>query len=217
MASRPQPTASRRSAARLYLVTPVVAEPATYAGPLAAALAAGDIAAVLLRLAAADERTLINRIKEIAPAVQEHGAALLLDGRPELVARSGADGAHLTGTEAVKEAIGGLRPERIAGVGGLASRHDAMLAAESGADYVMFGEPDRAGKRPSFEAIHERVAWWTEVFEVPCVAYAAGLDEVNELAAAEFVAVGEFVFTDSRGPAAAIADAAARLKAETPA
>jgi len=104
MASRPQPTASRRSAARLYLVTPLVAEPATYAGPLAAALAAGDIAAVLLRLAAADERTLINRIKEIAPAVQEHGAALLLDGRPELVARSGADGAHLTGTEAVKEA-----------------------------------------------------------------------------------------------------------------
>ena len=92
-----------------------------------------------------------------------------------------------------------------------------MLAAESGADYVMFGEPDRAGRRPSFEAIHERVAWWTEVFEVPCVAYAAGLDEVNDLATAEFVAVGEFVFTDSRGPAAAIADAAARLKAETPA
>jgi len=81
----------------------------------------------------------------------------------------------------------------------------------------MFGEPDRAGNRPSFEAIHERVAWWTEVFEVPCVAYAAGLDEVNDLAAAEFVAVGEFVFTDSRGPAAAIADAVARLKAETPA
>ncbi|HEY4819975.1 MAG TPA: thiamine phosphate synthase, partial [Xanthobacteraceae bacterium] len=76
-----------------------MAEAAAYASPLAAALAAGDIAAVLLRLAAADERTLINRIKEIAPAVQEHGAALLLDGRPELVARSGADGVHLTGTE----------------------------------------------------------------------------------------------------------------------
>jgi thiamine-phosphate pyrophosphorylase len=152
---------------------------------------------------------------EMAPVVQERGAALLLDGRPELVARSGADGAHLTGTEAVKEAIAGLKPDRIAGVGGLASRHEAMLAAESGADYVMFGEPDRAGKRPSFEAIHERVAWWTHVFEVPCVAYAAGFDEVDELAAAEFVAVGEFIFSDSRGPASAIADAAARLKAET--
>lgn len=214
MASQPQPT-SRRPAARLYLVTPLVAEPSAFSGRLAAALAAGDVAAVLLRLAVADERTLINRIKEIAPAVQERGTALLLDGRPELVARSGADGAHLTGTEAMKEAIGALKPDRIAGVGGLASRHDAMLAADAGADYVMFGEPDPAGKRPSFEAIHERVAWWTEVFEVPCVAYAARLEEVNELAAAEFVAVGEFVFSDSRGPAAAVADAAARLKAET--
>ena len=35
-----------------------------------------------------------------------------------------------------------LKPERIAGCGGLATRHDAMLAAEAGADYVMFGEPD---------------------------------------------------------------------------
>jgi thiamine-phosphate pyrophosphorylase len=214
MASPPQPP-SRRPASRLYLVTPLVAEPTAFAGQLAAALAAGDVAAVLLRLAVADERTLINRIKEIAPAVQERGAALLLDGRPELVARAGADGAHLTGTEGVKEAIGGLKPERIAGVGGLASRHDAMLAADAGADYVMFGEPDPAGKRPSFEAIHERVAWWAEVFEVPCVAYAVRLDEVNELAVAEFVAVGDFVFSDSRGPAAAVADAAARLTAET--
>ena len=40
-------------------------------------------------------------------------------------------------------------------------------------------------------------------------------DEVDELAAAEFVAVGEFIFSDPRGPAAAVADAAARLKAET--
>jgi thiamine-phosphate pyrophosphorylase len=215
MASQPQPTPSRRPAARLYLVTPLVAEPSGFAGQLATALAAADVAAVLLRLAVADERTLINRIKEIAPAVQERGVALLLDGRPELVARAGADGAHLTGTAAVKEAIAGLKPERIAGVGGLASRHDAMLAADAGADYVMFGEPDPSGKRPAFEAIHERVAWWSEVFEIPCVAYAARLEEVNELAMAEFVAVGEFVFSDSRGPAAAVADAAARLKAET--
>ena len=38
-----------------------------------------------------------------------------------------------------------LKPERIVGVGGLATRHDAMLAAEQGADYVMFGEPDQVG------------------------------------------------------------------------
>jgi thiamine-phosphate pyrophosphorylase len=92
-----------------------------------------------------------------------------------------------------------------------------MEAAQAGADYVMFGEPDAAGKRPSFEAIQDRVAWWSEVFEVPCVAYADNLAEVDALGAAEFVALGAFVFDDPRGPAAAVADAAARLAAETPA
>jgi thiamine-phosphate pyrophosphorylase len=89
-----------------------------------------------------------------------------------------------------------------------------MLAAEAGADYVMFGEPDAAGKRPSFDAIHERVGWWTEVFEIPCVAYAASLAEIAALGAAEFVALGPFIFSDPRGPAAAVADAAAHLTAE---
>jgi thiamine-phosphate pyrophosphorylase len=199
---------------RLYLIAPAVEDPPTTVTALDAALAAADIAAVLLRLPATDERTLINRIKAVAPLVQQRGAALLLDGRPDLVARAGADGAHLTGIDAVAEAIGALKPDRIVGAGGLASRHDAMLAAEAGADYVMFGEPDAAGKRPSFDAIHERVGWWTEVFEIPCVAYAASLAEVEALGAAEFVALGPFIFSDPRGPAAAVADAAAHLTAE---
>src|SRR4029077_5703728 len=103
--------------------------------------------------------------------------------------------------DAIKDAVGALKPERIVGAGGLASRHDAMAAAESGADYVMFGEPDPAGKRPSFDAIEDRVAWWSEVFEVPCVAYADSAAEVSALGAAEFVALGAFVFDDPRGPA----------------
>jgi len=213
MADRSQNTAAK--APRLYLVAPPLIDPAEATAALGPALAAADIAAVLIPLPAADERTLINRIKEIAPTVQERGAALLLDGRADLVARAGADGAHLTGADALREAIGALKPARIAGAGGLESRHDAMLAAEAGADYVMFGDPGPAGKRPSFEAIHERVAWWTEVFEVPCVAYAASLSEVDLLGAAEFVALGPFIFSDPRGPAAAVADAAARLEAET--
>jgi thiamine-phosphate pyrophosphorylase len=90
-----------------------------------------------------------------------------------------------------------------------------MLAAESGADYVMFGEPDAAGKRPSFEAICERTEWWAEVFQIPCVAYAASLGEIGDLAAAEFIALDPAILADPRGPAAAVADAATRLSAET--
>jgi thiamine-phosphate pyrophosphorylase len=215
MTSGQKPATTARTPARLYLVTPVLDDPRAAAGLLGPALAAGDVAAVLLRLAAADERTLINRIKEIAVQVQEHGTALVVDGHAGLVARAGADGAHLGGIAAVREAVGALKPERIVGAGGLASRHDAMLAAEAGADYVMFGEPDASGQRPSFEAIRERVEWWTEVFQIPCVAYAASLAEIGDLAAAEFVALAPAILSDPRGPAVAIGDAATRLAAET--
>jgi thiamine-phosphate pyrophosphorylase len=213
MASRGNTTETRRLAPRLYLVTPQVADPAGPSEALAAALGAADVAAVLLRLAAADERMMINRAKALAGVVQDKGAALLIDGHAALVARAGADGAHLNSIEAFEAAVGALKPERIAGCGGLKTRHDAMQAGERGADYVMFGEPDENERRPSFEAVVERVAWWAEVFEIPCVGFAAHCDEIAPLVAAgaDFVAAGPWIFEDARGAAAAVADAAQRL------
>ena len=212
MASRPK-QAEPRPQPRLYLITPPVADATAFSAPLAAALSAGDIAAVLLRLAAGDERSLINQVKALCPAVQDKGAALLLDGRADLVARAGADGAHLSGLAAFTEAVESLKLDRIAGVGGLESRHDAMTAAETGADYVMFGEPDASGARPSFAAIKERVAWWAEVFEIPCVGYAASADEIAPLvkAGADFIALGDWLWREP-DVAAAIRAAAAQLR-----
>ena len=203
---------------RLYLVTPVIGPGTDFADDVAGALAASDVAAVLLRLADDGESSLIKRVKAIAPAVQDQGAALLLDNRPDLVARSGADGAHLTGIEAFSAAAERLKAERIAGAGGLLTRHDAMLAAEGGADYVMFGEPDAEGHRPSFEQIVERVEWWADVFQTPCVAYAASKNEIAPLAraGADFVAVGDFIFADKRGLRAALNEAHAQLLSVEP-
>jgi thiamine-phosphate pyrophosphorylase len=213
MASLNDRTKPRRPEPRLYLVSPEVADAAAFADTLVAALAGADVAAVLLRLTASDERGLINIAKKLAPLIQSAGAACLIAGHPDIVARVGADGAHLTGIEAFTAAQAALQPDRIAGCGGLATRHDAMLAAEAGADYVLFGEPDAAGYRPSFEAVAERVTWWAEIFEPPCVGFAVSLAEVNALATAgaDFVAVGDCIFADARGPAAALADAAQRI------
>jgi thiamine-phosphate pyrophosphorylase len=230
--------APSRPTPRLYLITPPVAEPAAFAPQLEAALGAGDVAAVLLRLAAADERTLINRTKILAETVQRRDVALLVDNRPGIVARAGADGAHVSGIDAFAAALSLLKPDRIAGAGGLSSRHDAMLAAETGADYVMFGEPPpypppqagegshhfpppRAGegqgggprRRMPFDDIMERLSWWAELFEIPCVGYAASRDEVAPLAqtGADFIALGEWIWTDPHTIAAAIAAAAQQL------
>jgi thiamine-phosphate pyrophosphorylase len=204
--------AAPRPTPRLYLVTPPVEDATAFVAPLAEALAAGDVAAVLLRLADADERSLINRIKTLAPVAQNRDTALLMDGHAELVARAGADGAHVSGIEALNAALATLKPERIAGIGGLASRHDAMEAAEAGADYVMFGEPETSGARPSFAAVEERIDWWAEVFEIPCVGYAAAPDEVSALvkAGADFVALGDWVW--QQDAAKAVAETASHLR-----
>ena len=208
----PPKTASRRPAPRLYLVTPPIGGADRFAGALRAAVGAADVAAVLLRLEPAGERELTNRVKILANVVQPAGAALVLDGYAEIATRAGADGAHLTGLEAFAAAVDGLKPARIAGCGGLHSRDDAMVAGER-ADYVMFGEPDADGSRPSFSGILDRVAWWAELFEVPCAAFAATLEEAEQIASAgaDFVAIGGNLWDDPRGPAAAVAEAAAKL------
>ena len=204
------PHASRMGTARLYLVTPPLGEAGAIADALAEVLNTADIAAVLVRLEDGDEAALLERVKTLRILIQSNGAALLLNGHAGLVARAECDGVHLTGTDALKAVAPSLKPKYIVGCGGLGSRHDAMLAGESGADYVMFGEPN--GRRPGFDAVLERVAWWTEIFQVPCVGYAANVDEVEALAhaGAEFVAIDDAVW---RSPASLRA-AAERLAAE---
>jgi thiamine-phosphate pyrophosphorylase len=213
--------AQQRPRPRLYLLTPQLDDTTAFAGALDAVLNAGDVAAVLLRLGDADERTLINRVKSIGAVVQRRDVALLLDGRPDIVGRAGADGAHLTGIDALQGALATLKPDRIAGVGGLRSRHDAMLAGEADPDYVMFGEPDRRGnpgKRPPFPAVVERVEWWAELFQLPCIGYAAAADEIRPLAeaGADFVALGEWIWEEPGGAKTVVAAAAGSLAAGTP-
>lgn len=200
-------------APRIYLATPPLTDAAALATQLAALLAAADVAAVLVRLAEANERSKINRVKAIAATVQDAGAALLLDGHVSLVARSGADGAHVGSIADLDDALDQLKPDRIVGVGGLHSRHDSMVAGEAGADYLLFGEIDAAGERPSPDTIAERLEWWAEVFEPPCVGYAQTIDEVELFAAtgADFIMVGDAVWSDARGPQAALADVVQRL------
>ncbi|KUL93976.1 hypothetical protein DK26_19790 [Bosea sp. WAO] len=205
---------------RLMLVTPPVLDPGAISFRLMQAFAGGDVAAVLLRLAPGDERSLTERVKALAPAVQAQNVALVVEASAQVASRGGADGVHITeGIEAIAEARSSLRQERIIGVGGLRARHDAMDAGEAGVDYVMFGEPRPDGSLPPLPAVIERASWWAEIFETPCIAYAPDAESVPALVetGAEFLALGEWLFAEDVdiraevGAAdAAIADHAAR-------
>lgn len=208
---------------RFILITPVIEDADKFLPKLVSACSSPDVAAVILKLtgddadviAGAADSELAARARLLLPEVQKNGAMLLLDGLPNLVNESGADGAHISDPASVQSIRASLK-EKIVGSGRLVSRHDAMISGEAGADYVMFGEPDAGGKRPGFDAVNERVSWWAELFQLPCIAYAAHENEIAPLvrAGADFVALGEEALWNAKEePAAVLAKLSVHLDA----
>lgn len=197
-----------KDAPQLYLATPPLAGARDFLPALTRALSAGDVASLLVRLAGDDPRRNEETVRALAPAAQEKGVAVLVDGAPSLALRARADGAHIEGAGAeLTEAVQKLSPKYIVGAGGLELRDDAMRAGEAGADYVLFEGAD-------LEALAERVAWWAELFNTPCVARASRLADVAPLAraGADFVLLDDAVWSDPRGPEAAVAQALKELE-----
>jgi thiamine-phosphate pyrophosphorylase len=200
-----------------YLISPPIDDVAAMGEHLRRAVAALSPASVLLDVPMGEERMQINLIKMLAPALQEAGVAVLVNTSAQVAIRGGADGVHVVSPLLVPSMREALKTDRIIGAGGLTSRHDAMDAGEAGADYVMFGEPRPDGSQMTLSALAERVGWWAEVFETPCVAYASSIVAVEPLALcrAEFVALGPWCFDAPEAAAAAVASARASLTAKS--
>jgi thiamine-phosphate pyrophosphorylase len=194
---------------RLYLVTPASLDPTEFRDRLAAALDAGDVAAVQLRLKDAGDDAIRRACDVLRPVAQQRGVAFLLNDRPDLAAQTGCDGAHVGQEDTpYAEARRLLGADRIVGVTCHASRDLAMDAAEAGADYVAFGAFfATATKVSGHRADLEILRWWAEIMTVPCVAI-GGITPENcgplVAAGADFLAVVSAVWTAPAGPAAAV-------------
>ncbi len=194
---------------RLYLVTPPALEPRSFAPELAAALDAGDVAAVQLRLKNVDDAAVREAIEILAPVAQSRGVALILNDRPDLAAETGCDGAHVgqtdMGARAARRLLG---LQRTLGVTCHASRDLALRAGEDGADYVAFGAffPTATKEAPT-RADPEILRWWSELMELPVVAI-GGITAENcaplVAAGADFLAVVGAVWNHRHGPAAGV-------------
>ena len=194
---------------RLYLITPPKLELRGFAETLKCALDAGDVASLQLRLKDVADEEIARAVDVLMPIAQRHGAAFILNDRPDLAKRFGCDGVHIgqeDGTyEAARAAVG---PDAIVGVTCHDSRHLAMEAAEAGADYVAFGAffPTTT-KKPKAACEIETLRWWAELMVVPCVAI-GGITTENAKplveAGADFLAVSSGVWDFPAGPAAAV-------------
>ncbi len=197
-------------ACRLYLITPPrLEDPAGFAPRLEAALSAGDVAAVQVRLKDASEAEITEAIRVLGPIARAHDVALILNDDPELAARLDCDGVHVGQSDApYAQARRLMGRDRIVGVTCHDSRHLAMEAAEQGADYVAFGAFfPTSTKDAATRAEPEILSVWQETMETPCVAIGGiTADTARGLAAAgaDFLAVSAGVWNHPGGEAAAV-------------
>ena len=194
---------------RLYLITPSRIEPKSFAETLKRALDGGDVASLQLRLKDVSDGEILRAGDALLPVTQRAGVAFILNDRPDLAARLGADGVHVGQEDAsYAEARAAMGRDRIVGVTCHDSRHLAVEAAEAGADYVAFGAffPTQT-KEPKTRAEPELLQWWSETMIVPCVAIGGiTVDNCSTLidAGADFLAVAAGVWDYPQGPAAAV-------------
>ena len=196
---------------RLYLITPPrIEDPAAFARALELALAAGDVAALQVRLKDAPDSVIETVTEFVRPLARARSVAVIMNDRPDLAARLGCDGVHVGQEDAsYAEARRAVGPDRIVGVTCHDSRHLAMEAAEAGADYVAFGAMfPTSTKQASTSCELELLTIWQEAMQTACVAI-GGItpDNVRQVAAAgaDFVAVSAGVWSHPDGPAAAVA------------
>jgi thiamine-phosphate pyrophosphorylase len=195
---------------RLVLVTPPEIDPGGFPAVLEEALAAGEVAAVILASGASEEAAEAAAVA-LVPVVQRHDAAALVRNFTRVAGRSGADGVHIdTGVADLRSAATSMRPRMIVGAGNLNSRHTAMEAGEADIDYVLFGRiHGDIRPEPHLRAL-ELAAWWAELMLLPAVTMAG--NAVDSVAAArdtgvEFIALNRAVWDHPEGPAMAVRQA----------
>ncbi len=195
---------------RLYLITPPrIDDLPAFAHQLEEALSAGDVAALQIRLKDISDDNICAAYATLAPIAHAHDVAVLINDRVDLAQKLGADGVHLGQDDMpLRDARKQLGENAMIGITAHNSRHDAMIAGEGGADYVAFGAFfETATKTPKTQATTDILSWWSELFEIPCVAI-GGITADNckplVLAGADFLAVCGGIWKAPDGPAKAI-------------
>lgn len=179
--------AEARPACRLYLQLPVMPSPKAEE---ILRQAAGHACCVLLCPHAGQiDETEAIRLLGLA---QERDLACLVKDDAALAKKIGADGVHIDADRAAYASARALLGEDATiGVFCGLIRHDAMELAEIGANYVAFG-PNLTEVATEGDERAEIVAWWSEIFVIPCIAWdVSSAEEAAALAdlGADFVAV----------------------------
>jgi thiamine-phosphate pyrophosphorylase len=190
-------------ASQLYLISPLDVG-GDFTDRLARALDAGPVAAFQFRVKDVDDHAAAKLADPLQRICADRDVAFIVNDSVSLAKRLGADGVHLGQDDgSVADARERLGRDIQIGVTCHGSRHLAMEAGEAGADYVAFGAFYPSGtKETKHRATPELLAWWSAVFELPCVAIGGITPENCPLlvtAGADFLAVSGAIWSNPQG------------------
>lgn len=173
------------------------------------ALAAGDIASVILDNNKADEASFQTFAETAVAKIQTAGAAAIILNDTRTAGRVGADGVHIEGSKAdVADAVERYTPKLIVGTGNVKERHVALEVGELQPDYMFFGKIGADTKPEAHPRNLALAEWWAAMVEIPAILQAgAKLDDLQACfdTKAEFIALGTVVFT-AEDPAHIVTD-----------
>lgn len=203
---------------QLYLISPLEVG-GDFPERLESVLSAGPVAAFQFRVKGIDQHAAAKLAEPLQEICARHDVAFIVNDSIALAKRLKADGVHLgQGDGDVAEARAELGKTAQIGVTCHNSRHLAMEAGETGADYVAFGAffPTQT-KEIEHQAEIETLELWSAVMEIPCVAI-GGITPENAMpliaAGADFIAVCGAVWNHPQGEAAAIKEFEAVLASQ---
>ena len=160
---------------QLYLISPLDCS-GDFPQRLERALVAGKglVTAFQFRVKGIDQHEAATLAAPLQAICAAQDVAFIVNDSVSLAKRLKADGVHLGQDDgSPREAREVLGREAQIGVTCHASRHLAMEAGEAGADYVAFGAffPSTTKDKGDAERpVPELLSWWTQLFEIPCVA-----------------------------------------------
>jgi len=143
-------------------------------------LLARNIGPAALLLTLPDTAGSENALPAFVDAARRQNIAILIEDALELAEALNADGVHIKAdADRLAQARQRLGDGKSVGVSCGLSRHEMMVMAEGGADYIALGELPAEQPRDTGERV-ALIEWWAELFEVPCVAWLGDGDTAED-------------------------------------
>ena len=195
--------------AKIYLISPPKIDLDEFSNDLQQVVQDSKIGAFQLRLKDADISEVKRAVKSLLPICHDHGVPFFINDYYELARDYDIDGIHVGQDDCdIKNLIKEFSSQKIIGVSCQNSKHNAMIAAEAGADYVSFGAffPTKTKKNTATSDV-EILDWWLKYTNIPCAAIGGiNHDNIGQIAKskADFICLISAIWDYKSGPKEAI-------------